>query len=368
MPALSAASLSAAQFDTVRQLVYRVAGIHLSTGKEGSVRSRLTPRLRALGLRDFDSYLAYLEGDASGAELVQLVDLITTNKTSFFREPEHFALLQRTVLPALAERDGPIRIWSAGCSSGEEAYTIAIIAREVIPAGADRVRVLATDISTRVLGARAPPSIATSSSATRRRRSLGGISYATRRSATNTDRDERYPPPRPVRAAESHARLAHERTVRRHLLPQRHDLLRPPRPSSTWCGRFADPARSGGLPVRRPLREPHRPRPRAAVRATGCLPGAAMTAAPLYPESWASGTLVVSADADDGTRDVCARQLPRRCRSGRRGRRGRIAARDAPRIDHQPAGRAADNPHATSTPASPRCFTPATTSARARTG
>ncbi len=151
MPALSAASLSAAQFDTVRQLVYRVAGIHLSAGKEGLVRSRLTPRLRALGLRDFDSYLAYLDGDASGAELVQLVDLITTNKTSFFREPEHFALLQRTVLPALAERDGPIRIWSAGCSSGEEAYTIAIIAREVIPAGADRVRVLATDISTRVL-------------------------------------------------------------------------------------------------------------------------------------------------------------------------------------------------------------------------
>ena len=149
--ALAGAPLGDAHFETIRQLVYRVAGINLTHGKEGLVRSRLAPRLRALGLDDFDAYLDHLDRDVSGAELVQLVDVITTNKTSFFREPEHFDLLQRVVLPPLAERGGTARFWSAGCSSGEEPYTIAIVARELLGGSAADARILATDVSTRIM-------------------------------------------------------------------------------------------------------------------------------------------------------------------------------------------------------------------------
>ncbi|HYD52302.1 MAG TPA: protein-glutamate O-methyltransferase CheR [Gemmatimonadaceae bacterium] len=147
-----AEDLTASHFSRIAVLVKHVAGIDLRPGKEGLVRSRLASRLRALGVTSFDDYLAHLDADASGAELVQLLDVITTNKTSFFREPEHFRLLQDEILPALAGRAAGIRVWSAGCSSGEEPYTTAIVLRESLDARrfAD-ARVLATDLSTRVL-------------------------------------------------------------------------------------------------------------------------------------------------------------------------------------------------------------------------
>ncbi len=145
------AALSPAQFDAVRRLMHRTTGIHLVPGKEGLVRSRLAPRLRTLGFPDVGSYLDYLDRDASGTELAQMVDLITTNKTSFFREPDHFDLLQREILPPKAAAGLPLRIWSAGCSSGEEAYTAAIVARETLPSVSTPARILATDVSTRVL-------------------------------------------------------------------------------------------------------------------------------------------------------------------------------------------------------------------------
>jgi chemotaxis protein methyltransferase CheR len=145
---LIGAELTDREFDAVRALVQHVAGISLARGKEGLVRSRLAPRLRTLGLADFRSYLDHIERDASGAELVQLIDLITTNKTSWFREVEHFELLQREFT---RRRGEGLRIWSAGCSSGEEPYTIAIVAREVLGAMAGDMRLLATDLSTRIL-------------------------------------------------------------------------------------------------------------------------------------------------------------------------------------------------------------------------
>jgi len=149
---LTGFALSNAQFVEIGRQVYHVAGICLPPGKEGLVRSRLSHRLRALGLAGFDEYLAYLERDTSGAELVQMVDAICTNKTSFFRENAHFELLQRTILPRLAARDGAIRIWSAGCSSGQEPYTIAIVVREVLDdQHLVRARILATDLSTKIL-------------------------------------------------------------------------------------------------------------------------------------------------------------------------------------------------------------------------
>ncbi|MDE3128623.1 MAG: chemotaxis protein, partial [Gemmatimonadota bacterium] len=144
--AADGAGLSPAQFDAVRRLMHRTTGIDLVPGKESLVRSRLAPRLRLLGLSDVGSYLDYLDRDASGAELAQMVDLITTNKTSFFREPEHFDVLQRDILPPMAAAGRVPRIWSAGCSSGEEAYTAAIVARETLPTVALPARILATDV------------------------------------------------------------------------------------------------------------------------------------------------------------------------------------------------------------------------------
>lgn len=157
VPALASTSASEvelrpAHFARIAEMVKHVAGIDLRAGKEGLVRSRLGARLRAVGAAGYDEYLARLEADASGAELVQMLDLLTTNKTSFFREPEHFRLLQDEVLPAFAPRAGGLRIWSAGCSTGEEPYTTAIVLRENLSADAfAAARVLATDLSTRVL-------------------------------------------------------------------------------------------------------------------------------------------------------------------------------------------------------------------------
>src|SRR5919205_2654695 len=119
--------LSQAEFHHIRSLVYRVSGIDLHAGKEGLVKSRLAKRLRALGIDTFEGYLAHLERDVSGAELSMMVDVLTTNKTSFFREPQHFDYLRDHVLPSLRSRRGAIRLWSAACSTGEEPFSIAML-------------------------------------------------------------------------------------------------------------------------------------------------------------------------------------------------------------------------------------------------
>ena len=142
--------LAPALFREISRTVYEVAGIRLREGKEALVRSRLAKRIRQLGLSGFESYLARVRGDASGRELAEMVDLLTTNKTSFFRESAHFDFLRERLLPSLG--NGPVRIWSAGCSSGEEPYTMAMVVRDVWPGSERRdVKILATDISRRVL-------------------------------------------------------------------------------------------------------------------------------------------------------------------------------------------------------------------------
>jgi chemotaxis protein methyltransferase CheR len=144
-----------ATFERFRQIVYQQSGIDLSAGKEALVRGRLGKRMRALGLADEQDYLDYVLGDASGDEMVQLLDAISTNFTQFFREPDHFALLA-DLLKRWLGRDGQrsFRIWSAACSSGEEPYSIGIASTDAIEeygaSGVD-LRILATDISTRVL-------------------------------------------------------------------------------------------------------------------------------------------------------------------------------------------------------------------------
>ena len=148
---MSTPQLTRRQFEVIRDLVYDISGIDLRAGKEGLVQSRLSKRLRKLGLADYDDYLALVESDSSGEELSHLIDLLTTNKTSFFREAQHLDYLaERLLTPAFAERK-PVRIWSAGCSSGEEPYSIAMVAKQVPGGDRSDLRILATDLSTVVL-------------------------------------------------------------------------------------------------------------------------------------------------------------------------------------------------------------------------
>jgi chemotaxis protein methyltransferase CheR len=140
--------LSSDAFQRISTTMEEVAGIRIPAGKEMLVRSRLAKRLRALGLPDFRSYLELMDADPTGAELTRMVDALTTNKTAFFRESAHFEHLATEVLPAL---DGAgLRIWSAGCSTGEEPYTLAMLLAEE-GVGPRSARILATDISDRAL-------------------------------------------------------------------------------------------------------------------------------------------------------------------------------------------------------------------------
>ena len=140
-------------FQYLRQLVSRETGIVITDAKRQMVYSRLTRRLRSLGLSDFRDYCRLLEQDAEG-ELNAFINAITTNLTSFFREPHHFAYLQNVVIPELLRVNAAsrrIRIWSAGCSTGEEPYSIAMAIAEVLPDDGWDCRILATDIDTDVL-------------------------------------------------------------------------------------------------------------------------------------------------------------------------------------------------------------------------
>lgn len=144
--------LSPAQFEKISSIVYGLAGIRLGAGKEELVKARLLRRLRVLGLHNFTAYLEYLERPENAPELACMIDALTTNKTAFFREPDHFAFLTAHVLPRLEERK--LRIWSAGCSTGEEPYSITMCLRDALPDFEDwDIKILATDIAGRVLEA-----------------------------------------------------------------------------------------------------------------------------------------------------------------------------------------------------------------------
>ena len=140
-------------FQALRVLVKSVTGIHLSEQKRELVYGRLARRLRALQLRTFAEYRERLQGDVQ--ELAELCNAITTNLTSFFREPHHFQYLREHVFARLAANPRGarrIRIWSAGCSTGEEPYSIAMTVLESLPdPGSWDVRILATDLDSEVL-------------------------------------------------------------------------------------------------------------------------------------------------------------------------------------------------------------------------
>jgi chemotaxis protein methyltransferase CheR len=142
--------ISLAEFDRFRRLAYEKAGIDLKSGKEHLVSARLGKKIRELNLGSYDNYYRHVVADRTGAALTSLIDALTTNHTHFFREPAHFVFLRRHVLPQLRSRPR-IEMWSAACSSGEEPYTLAFCLKDYLRAAASRARILATDISTKVL-------------------------------------------------------------------------------------------------------------------------------------------------------------------------------------------------------------------------
>lgn len=150
--------ITEAEFESLRELIHAHAGIALGDGKKQLLVARLSRRLRALGLTSFTQYHGLLtSGDPSGDEMRRMLNCVTTNQTDFFREKHHFEFLKDRVLSeakARAQKGGgrKLRVWSAGCSTGEEAYTIAITLVEAFgPSSGWDLKILASDIDTQVL-------------------------------------------------------------------------------------------------------------------------------------------------------------------------------------------------------------------------
>jgi chemotaxis protein methyltransferase CheR len=141
-----AESLNERDFATVRQLIADYAGIKLSLQKRNMVYNRLLRRLRARGMASFGDYLQLVQREGSD-EREAFVNALTTNLTAFFREPHHFDLLLARARERAGRRGAPLRCWSSACSTGEEAWSIAMVLREAECAG----EVLGTDIDTDVL-------------------------------------------------------------------------------------------------------------------------------------------------------------------------------------------------------------------------
>ena len=148
--------LSSKAYRILIDLVYEHSRINLGADKQMLLANRLQKRLRALGLKSYDEYCTVLQSPEGSEEIERLVDLISTNHTKFFREPDHFSFLTRQALPALLPRlaasRSPLRIWSAAASSGEEPYTIAIVLAEHLRAHPSlEWEIAASDISKRML-------------------------------------------------------------------------------------------------------------------------------------------------------------------------------------------------------------------------
>nr|WP_295108312.1 protein-glutamate O-methyltransferase CheR [uncultured Caulobacter sp.] len=148
-------AFTSADFKRIAALLYDLAGISLPDSKATLVYSRLAKRLRALGMRTFTDYCAFVASDKGHDESQEMLRALTTNVTRFFREPHHFDDLRATVLEPIADqvRAGRrLRLWSAASSSGQEPYSMAFTVLSVWPNAADLdIRILGTDIDTNVL-------------------------------------------------------------------------------------------------------------------------------------------------------------------------------------------------------------------------
>jgi chemotaxis protein methyltransferase CheR len=137
-------------FDRIREIVYETSGISLSVRKEALVSARVGKRMRALGITSYEEYLEFLE-DNNPEELVGLLDAVSTNVTSFFRESHHFEFIADEVAGWYEQGQRRFRFWSAACSTGEEPLSLAMVLREALPYPDVNLRILATDICTETL-------------------------------------------------------------------------------------------------------------------------------------------------------------------------------------------------------------------------
>jgi len=148
---LSPLALTHREFALISELAHAEFGIELGPGKEQLVAARIGKLMRHLCFSNFRDFYKHLQADHTGQYLIQLIDSLTTNHTSFFREQAHFDFLVNPICSQWAS-SRPMRIWSAACSSGEEPYTIALIASEHFRARREALpHILASDISTRAL-------------------------------------------------------------------------------------------------------------------------------------------------------------------------------------------------------------------------
>jgi chemotaxis protein methyltransferase CheR len=136
------------EFATLKKLLYEAAGINLTPEKKALVMGRLGRRIEGLGLASYGAYFQRIAGNLDPTERQWALDALTTNETFFFREPPHFAYLSEVILPAVPPSE-PFRVWSAASSSGEEAYSIAMLLAERL--GQRPWEIIGTDLSTKVL-------------------------------------------------------------------------------------------------------------------------------------------------------------------------------------------------------------------------
>jgi chemotaxis protein methyltransferase CheR len=143
-------------FERLSSFIYQECGIKMPPAKRTMLEARLQKRLRVLSIGSFTQYCDYLfSQDGQQNELIHMIDVVTTNKTDFFREPEHYSYLVTKVLPEWSATNGlnhPLSIWSAGCSTGEEPYTLSMVLNEYAEEHPGfNFKIMASDISTRVL-------------------------------------------------------------------------------------------------------------------------------------------------------------------------------------------------------------------------
>jgi chemotaxis protein methyltransferase CheR len=149
--------LKDSDFEKIHRLVYEQCGINLHKGKKELVKARLGKRLRQGNFKSFADYYRYVTTEDGASELVTMIDSLSTNLTSFFREDSHFQKLREIVPMIKTANNGrcrpKLRVWSAGCSTGEEPYSIAMVLNELVNGYNIDMKILATDISTKVLKA-----------------------------------------------------------------------------------------------------------------------------------------------------------------------------------------------------------------------
>ncbi len=155
LPSHLSTEMSDTEFSAIAEIAHREAGLVFTQGKASLVQSRINRRLRKLGISSFSKYISLISSQQGENELKLMISSLTTNISSFFRESHHFEILADKVLPKLlsyARAGGRVRIWSAGCSTGQEPYSIAMTICSVAPdVEALDIKILATDIDENVL-------------------------------------------------------------------------------------------------------------------------------------------------------------------------------------------------------------------------